>query len=249
MKLHERGLAMSKILIVEDEESIADIEKDYLELNGYEVEVCNDGTSGLAAALHEDIDMCILDIMLPGTDGFEICKQVREVKDIPIIMVSAKKEDIDKIRGLGVGADDYMTLKWRDFRYSRVSAWLTKVFSSASWTLNTRISSFRLAVTLGSFCRREPAAAFLGLAKVFSPFSSNASFSAWKVFLGMNTSPRTMSRAGAPSNAMGMERMVRRFSVTSSPTLPSPRVAPRTNRPSTYSRATDRPSIFGSTEN
>ena len=109
MKLHERGLAMSKILIVEDEESIADIEKDYLELNGYEVEVCNDGTSGLAAALHEDIDMCILDIMLPGTDGFEICKQVREVKDIPIIMVSAKKEDIDKIRGLGVGADDYMT--------------------------------------------------------------------------------------------------------------------------------------------
>ena len=109
MKLHERGLAMSKILIVEDEESIADIEKDYLELNGYEVEVCNDGTSGLAAALHEDIDMCILDIMLPGTDGFEICKQVREVKDIPIIMVSAKKEDIDKIRGLGLGADDYIT--------------------------------------------------------------------------------------------------------------------------------------------
>ena len=75
MKLHERGLAMSKILIVEDEESIADIEKDYLELNGYEVEVCNDGTSGLAAALHEDIDMCILDIMLPGTDGFEIYQQ------------------------------------------------------------------------------------------------------------------------------------------------------------------------------
>ena len=109
MKLHERGLAMSKILIVEDEESIADIEKDYLELNGYEVEVCNDGTSGLAAALHEDIDMCNLDIMLPGTDGCEICEQVREVKDIPIIMVSAKKEDIDKIRGLGLGADDYMT--------------------------------------------------------------------------------------------------------------------------------------------
>lgn len=107
MKLHERGLAMSKILIVEDEESIADIEKDYLELNGYEVEVCNDGTSGLAAALHEDIDMCILDIMLPGTDGFEICKQVREVKDIPIIMVSAKKEDI--LEGFKIGADDYIT--------------------------------------------------------------------------------------------------------------------------------------------
>ena len=85
MKLHERGLAMSKILIVEDEESIADIEKDYLELNGYEVEVCNDGTSGLAAALHEDIDMCILDIMLPGTDGFEICKQVRDLELVRMI--------------------------------------------------------------------------------------------------------------------------------------------------------------------
>lgn len=100
---------MSKILIVEDEESIAEIEKDYLELNGYEVEVCNDGTNGLAVALQENIDMCILDVMLPGVDGLEICKQVREIKDIPIIMVSAKKEDIDKIRGLGVGADDYMT--------------------------------------------------------------------------------------------------------------------------------------------
>lgn len=100
---------MSKILIVEDEESIADIEKDYLELNGFTVEVCNDGTSGLAEALSADYDLCILDIMLPGVDGYEICKQIREVKDIPIIMVSAKKEDIDKIRGLGVGADDYMT--------------------------------------------------------------------------------------------------------------------------------------------
>ena len=100
---------MSRILIVEDEESIADIEKDYLELNGFSVEVCNDGTSGLAEALSSDYDLCILDIMLPGVDGYEICKQIREVKDIPIIMVSAKKEDIDKIRGLGVGADDYMT--------------------------------------------------------------------------------------------------------------------------------------------
>ena len=127
MKLHERGLAMSKILIVEDEESIADIEKDYLELNGYEVEVCNDGTSGLAAALHEDIDMCILDIMLPGTDGFEICKQVREVKDIPIIMVSAKKEDIDKIRGLGIGADDYITKPFSmDELLARISAHLRR---------------------------------------------------------------------------------------------------------------------------
>ena len=100
---------MSKVLIVEDEEAIADIEKDYLELSGFEVTICKDGTSGLAEALDGEYDICILDVMLPGIDGFEICKEVRETKNIPIIMVSAKKEDIDKIRGLGVGADDYMT--------------------------------------------------------------------------------------------------------------------------------------------
>ena len=100
---------MSKVLIVEDEEAIADIEKDYLELSGFEVTICKDGTSGLAEALDGEYDICILDVMLPGIDGLEICKKVRETKNIPIIMVSAKKEDIDKIRGLGVGADDYMT--------------------------------------------------------------------------------------------------------------------------------------------
>lgn len=100
---------MSKVLIVEDEEAIAEIEKDYLELSGFEVTIMKDGTSGLESALNEDYDIMILDVMLPGMDGFEICKQVREVKNTPIIMVSAKKEDIDKIRGLGVGADDYMT--------------------------------------------------------------------------------------------------------------------------------------------
>lgn len=100
---------MSKVLIVEDEEAIAEIEKDYLELSGFEVTVKSDGESGLESAMGEDYDICILDVMLPGVDGFEICRQVREKKNIPIIMVSAKKEDIDKIRGLGVGADDYMT--------------------------------------------------------------------------------------------------------------------------------------------
>ena len=100
---------MSKVLIVEDEEAIADIEKDYLELSGFTVTTCKDGTSGLAEALDGDYDIYILDVMLPGIDGFEICKKIREVKNTPIIMVSAKKEDIDKIRGLGVGADDYMT--------------------------------------------------------------------------------------------------------------------------------------------
>ena len=100
---------MSKILIIEDEVAIADLEKDYLELSGFEVEVANDGQTGLDKALNEDYDLVILDLMLPGVDGFEICRQVRAEKNTPIIMVSAKKDDIDKIRGLGLGADDYMT--------------------------------------------------------------------------------------------------------------------------------------------
>ena len=100
---------MSKIFIIEDEEAIADLEKDYLELSGFEVEVSNDGETGLKKALEEEYDLLILDLMLPGVDGFEICRQVRDQKNTPIIMVSAKKDDIDKIRGLGLGADDYMT--------------------------------------------------------------------------------------------------------------------------------------------
>jgi len=100
---------MNRILIVEDEEAIADLEKDYLELSGFEVEIAADGESGLKKALEEEFNLLILDLMLPGMDGFEICKRVRAVKNMPIIMVSAKKDDIDKIRGLGLGADDYMT--------------------------------------------------------------------------------------------------------------------------------------------
>ena len=100
---------MSRILIIEDEVAIADLEKDYLELSGFEVEIENDGTTGLARALAEEFALFILDLMLPGTDGFEICKQIREKKNTPILMVSAKKDDIDKIRGLGLGADDYVT--------------------------------------------------------------------------------------------------------------------------------------------
>lgn len=100
---------MSKVLIIEDEVAIADLEKDYLELRGFSVEIENDGKVGLARALSEDFDMYILDLMLPGMDGFEICKKIREGKNTPILMVSAKKDDIDKIRGLGLGADDYIT--------------------------------------------------------------------------------------------------------------------------------------------
>ncbi len=100
---------MSRILIVEDEEAIADLEKDYLELSGFEVVIEHAGDSGLLKALKEDFDLVILDLMLPVMDGFEVCKKIREEKNTPILMVSAKKDDIDKIRGLGLGADDYMT--------------------------------------------------------------------------------------------------------------------------------------------
>ena len=100
---------MSKILIIEDEVSLAELEKDYLELAGFEVAMETDGTGGLAAAIANDYDLIILDLMLPGIDGFEICKEIRSRKDTPIMMISAKKDDIDKIIGLGMGADDYMT--------------------------------------------------------------------------------------------------------------------------------------------
>ena len=100
---------MSKILIVEDEEAIADLEKDYLELSGFEVQVANDGVKGLELALSDDFNLVILDLMLPEMNGFDICREIRAQKNTPIIMVSAKKDDIDKIRGLGLGADDYMT--------------------------------------------------------------------------------------------------------------------------------------------
>lgn len=100
---------MSKILIIEDEAEIAELEKDYLEINGFEVEIENKGDTGLVRAKQETFDLIILDLMLPNVDGFEICKEIRKHQNIPVIMVSAKKDDIDKIRGLGLGADDYMT--------------------------------------------------------------------------------------------------------------------------------------------
>ncbi|NBK92047.1 DNA-binding response regulator [bacterium 1XD21-13] len=118
---------MSRILIIEDEEAIADLEKDYLELSGFDVEIEVEGTRGLDRSLMEDFDLVILDLMLPGVDGFEICRQLREVKNTPIIMVSAKKDDIDKIRGLGLGADDYMTKPFSPSELvARVKAHLTR---------------------------------------------------------------------------------------------------------------------------
>lgn len=100
---------MKRILIIEDEKGIAEIERDYLELEGFSVSIESNGASGLARAENEDFDLIILDIMLPDLDGFDICRSIRKTKDIPMIMVSAKSEKIDKIRGLGLGADDYIT--------------------------------------------------------------------------------------------------------------------------------------------
>lgn len=97
------------ILIIEDEQSIAELERDYLEISGFSVDIASDGDTGLQKALEGEYALIILDLMLPGKDGFQVCKEVREVKDIPIIIVSARKDDIDKIRGLGLGADDYVT--------------------------------------------------------------------------------------------------------------------------------------------
>ncbi|MBX4266683.1 response regulator transcription factor [Clostridium estertheticum] len=100
---------MKKILIIEDELSIAELERDYLEINDFSVDIEVDGILGLKAALNKTYNLIILDLMLPQIDGFEICRQIRSIMDVPILMVSAKNEDIDKIRGLGLGADDYMT--------------------------------------------------------------------------------------------------------------------------------------------
>lgn len=99
---------MNKVLIVEDDVNISTFEKDYLEANSFYVETATDGETGLQMAIEKDFDLVLLDIMLPRLDGLEVCRKIRERKDIPILLVSAKKEDLDKIKGLGFGADDYI---------------------------------------------------------------------------------------------------------------------------------------------
>lgn len=99
---------MKRILIIEDDQGIAELERDYLEANGFSADIAVDGKTGEKKALEDAYDLILLDIMLPGTDGFHICRRIREEKEVPILMVSAKREDMDKIRGLGLGADDYI---------------------------------------------------------------------------------------------------------------------------------------------
>lgn len=100
---------MAKILIVEDDEAIAGLEEDYLAAEGHTTETAHDGEEGLRKALGGDYDLMLLDVMLPKMDGFELLERIRYEKDIPILLVTARKEDIDKIKGLGLGADDYVT--------------------------------------------------------------------------------------------------------------------------------------------
>ena len=99
---------MKKILIIEDDKSIAELEQDYLEINGFKTEIALTGIVGLEKAINREFDLILLDVMLPGKDGFEICQEVRKVKEIPILLVTAKKDDIYIMRGLGIGADDYI---------------------------------------------------------------------------------------------------------------------------------------------
>lgn len=99
---------MSKILIIEDDLDIAEVEKDYLELSGYNVDIVHNGIDGINTVKGADYSLILLDLMLPGLDGFSVCKKLREMTDVPVLMVTARKEDVDKIRGLGLGADDYI---------------------------------------------------------------------------------------------------------------------------------------------
>ena len=97
-----------KILIIEDDKDIAEVERDYLSINGLEADIAEDGIKGLELEKKNGYELILLDLMLPGIDGFTVCRKLREITDVPILMVTARKEDIDKIRGLGLGADDYI---------------------------------------------------------------------------------------------------------------------------------------------
>jgi DNA-binding response OmpR family regulator len=118
---------MERILIIEDNVNIAELEKDYLKLNNFDVVIAYDGENGAQQAINESFDLVILDLMLPKKSGFEVCAEIRKVKEIPILMVTAKKEDIDKIRGLGIGADDYIVKPFSPNELvARVKAHLTR---------------------------------------------------------------------------------------------------------------------------
>ncbi len=136
---------MKKILIIEDDRGIAELERDYLEASDFQVAIEADGTTGLQRALKDDFDLLILDVMLPGHDGFQICRELRKVKELPILMVSARQEDIDKIRGLGLGADDYIIKPFSPSELvARVKAHLARYERLTATTVPNKIKSINI---------------------------------------------------------------------------------------------------------
>lgn len=145
---------MKKILLIEDEVSIAELQRDYLEINGFTVDIQHHGEDGLQQALKGNYNLIILDIMLPGISGFDICKQIRAVHNIPILFVSAKKEDIDKIRGLGLGADDYITKPFSPSELvARVKAHLSRYERLASHQQTNHMMSIH-GITIDTSARK-----------------------------------------------------------------------------------------------
>ena len=155
---------MKKILIIEDDESIAELERDYLEITGFKTEIAQDGYKGLDLALNEEFDLILLDVMLPGKDGFKVCQEIRAVKEIPILMVTAKKEDIYKIQGLGIGADDYIV---KPFSPSELVA-----------RVNAHISSYERLTTIEKNSDNEKSSIIIGRIKIL--------LKARRVYIGEN---------------------------------------------------------------
>lgn len=151
-------MSKSRILIIEDDPSIARLETDYLEIEGFHVTHCADGKKGLDTALQNPWDLIILDLMLPGMDGFEICRRLRDQIEIPLLVVSARSEDIDKIRALGLGADDYVTkpfspaelvarVKSHLKRYQRLAGKTAEIDEITAGTLTIHLKSRRVHVS------------------------------------------------------------------------------------------------------
>ena len=142
------GYKLKNILIIEDDESIAELERDYLEITGFNTEIARTGTQGLELALNNDYDLILLDVMLPGKDGFKICEEIRAVKEVPILMVTAKKEDIYKIQGLGIGADDYIVKPFSPSELvARVSAHISRYERLTSMDKNN--DNEKSSITIG----------------------------------------------------------------------------------------------------
>lgn len=138
---------MKKVLIIEDDKEIAELERDYLSINGFECDIETWGNTGLDTALTHDYDLFVVDVMLPGMDGFEIVKRIREKKQTPVIFLSARSDDIDKIRGLGLGADDYMTKPFSPNELvARVKAHIARHEQLTSGTVKT-VTTGKLAIS------------------------------------------------------------------------------------------------------